>query len=189
MRLAIAGLIGGTLLWLWGAIAHMALPIGQMGFRTAVEQDAAIAALRASATGGDGVYMIPGMAPEDWTDQAAHAAFVERHASSPYALVIYRPSGNPGISSMAPNLATHWATSVVAAILAAWLLAALAGFAKRVAAATALGAFAWLAVSVPYWNWYLFPLEWTFGAALDQIIGWGIAGIGMAWWLGRKDPG
>ena len=186
MRILIAALVGGTLLWLWGAIAHMALPIGEMGHRTAIEQDAAIAALQASATSGDGVYMLPGMAPEQWSDESARNAFSGKYRASPFALVVYRPGGNPGITSMWPNLVTHWLTSVLGALVAAWMLAMASGFGRRVAIAAALGLFAWLAVSVPYWNWYLFPLEFTLGAALDQVIGWTVAGLGMAWWLGRR---
>lgn len=75
---------------------------------------------------------------------------------------------------------------MLGALVAAWLLAMASGFGRRVAIAAALGLFAWLAVNVPYWNWYLFPLEFTLGAALDQVIGWTVAGLGMAWWLGRR---
>jgi hypothetical protein len=187
MRIVPAALIGGTLFWLWGAIAHMLLPIGEMGIKTAVEQDAAIAALQASATSGEGVYMIPGMDPASWGDEAVHEAFVARYKDAPYALVVYRPAGNPGMVSMVPNLVKHWLTSVLAALLAAWILALGAfGFGQRVLIATGLGLFAWLAVHVPYWNWYLFPTQLTIGAALEQAIGWAIAGAGMAWWLGRR---
>jgi hypothetical protein len=31
MRVFVAGLLGGIVFFAWGAIAHMALPIGQMG--------------------------------------------------------------------------------------------------------------------------------------------------------------
>jgi hypothetical protein len=187
MRILIAGLIGGTLLWLWGAVAHMVLPIGEMGMKTAVDQDAAIAALQASATSGNGVYFIPGMSPEQWSDPQARDAFVAKYDGSPYAMVVYRPDGNPGISNMAPNLARHWVSCVLAALVAAWMLTGLAAssYGKRVLITAGLGLFAWLAVNVPYWNWYMFPSQFTIGAALDQIVGWAIAGLGMAWWLGR----
>ena len=187
MRLLVAGLIGGTLLWLWGVAAHMFLPIGNMGMETAVEQDAAIAALKASATSGEGVYMIPGMAPEQWGDAGAMQAFTTKYASSPYALVIYRPDGNPGMSGMLPNMIVHWITCVIGGLIAAWLLArAASSFGRRVLIAAPLGLFEWLDVNVPYWNWYMFPDALTIGAALDQVIGWANAGLGLAWWLGRR---
>lgn len=56
----------------------------------------------------------------------------------------------------------------------------------RILIAGILGLFAWLAVSVPQWNRYLFPTEITIGAAFDQVIGWLMAGADMAWWLGRR---
>ena len=74
------------------------------------------------------------------------------------------------------------ATFVVAFVLALGAF----GFAKRVFIATALGAFSWLTVSVPYWNWYLFPTDFTVGSLLEQVIGWMLAGVAMAWWLGNK---
>ena len=187
MRILIAALIGGTLVWVWGAVAHMALPIGEMGFRTADEQHAALNALQGSTRSGPGVYMLPGLAPEQWGDEEAVAAFVEEYAGSPYAFVVFRPEGNPGHLSMAPNLVRHWISSVLAAGIISWVLSLGAfGFGQRVLIAGGLGLFAWLAVNVPQWNWYLFPTDFTIGAALDQVIGWLIAGCGMAWWLGRR---
>ena len=46
MRTIVAGLIGGIVLFLWGAIAHVVLPIGEMGMKVASNQDAAMTALR-----------------------------------------------------------------------------------------------------------------------------------------------
>jgi hypothetical protein len=54
--------------------------------------------------------------------------------------------------------------------------------------AAAMGVFAWLSVSVPYWTWYRFPLNFTLGSLAEQLIGWILAGIAIAWWLGRRQP-
>ena len=53
MRVLIAGIIGGILMFIWNSLAHTVLPLGMMGFQTATEQDTAIAAVQASATSGD----------------------------------------------------------------------------------------------------------------------------------------
>jgi uncharacterized membrane protein len=50
-----------------------------------------------------------------------------------------------------------------------------------------MGLFAWLVVSVPYWNWYRFPLDFTLGSLIDNVAGWFLAGLVMAWWLGRRE--
>jgi hypothetical protein len=187
MRILVAGLIGGIVMFFWGAVAHMALPIGEMGMKVADGQGSAIAALQASATQGAGVYMLPGMSPEQWQDEASRKAFVEQHQASPYAFVVYQPGGNPALSDMAPNLVKQFASDVLAALVAAWVLAlGPMAFGRRVLAAGAMGLFAWLAVQVPYWNWYLFPLDFTLAALVEQVVGWLLAGMAMAWWLGRR---
>ncbi len=184
MRILIAGLIGGIVMFVWGAVAHMALPIGEMGMKTATEQEAALTAIRTSGQ-GEGIYMLPGMSPEQWQDEATRAAFVDKYKSSPYAFVVYRPEGNPALQSMAPNLVKQLLTVVLAGLVAAWILALASGFWRRVLIAGALGLFAWLTISVPYWNWYLFPLEFTAASLFEQVAGWLLAGVAMAWWLGR----
>ncbi|HJR73135.1 MAG TPA: hypothetical protein VJ806_05800 [Luteimonas sp.] len=188
MRLLVAAIVGGIVMFVWQAVAHMALPIGEMGMKTASGQETAIAALQASATDGGGVYMLPGMSPEQWADEKAKAAFQEQYKSSPYAFVVYRPEGNPALVDMVPNLAKQFVSDVIAAFLVAWVLALGAfGFGKRVLIAGALGLFAWLAISVPYWNWYLFPVSFTVGALVEQVVGWLLAGVAIAWWLGRAE--
>lgn len=188
MRLVIAAIVGGIVMFVWQAVAHMALPIGEMGMKTATAQETAIAALQSSAVDGGGVYMLPGMSPEQWADEKARMAFQEQHKASPYAFVVYRPEGNPGLVNMVPNLVKQFVSDLIAAFLAAWVLALGAfGFGKRVLIAGTLGLFAWLTISVPHWNWYQFPAPFTVGALLEQVIGWLLAGVGIAWWLGRGE--
>ena len=186
MRIVIAGLVGGLVMFVWGAVSHMLLPIGEMGLKVPTEQVAALQAL-GSTTQGPGVYMYPSPAREDWNDEAKMAAFAESARGLPYAFVVYQPGGNPVNASMAPSLAKQWASDTLAAMVAAWVMALGAfGFGRRVLIAAALGTFAWLAISVPYWNWYLFPLDFTVANLIEQVVGWMLAGTAIAWWLGRK---
>jgi hypothetical protein len=187
MRIFIAGLIGGIVLFIWGAVAHMALPIGEMGMKLASNQEATIAAMQSAGGQGAGVYMVPGMAPETWRDEAARNAFIEKYKDSPSAFVVYDPAANPAMSSMAPNLVKQFVSDFLVALLAAWIMGAGAfSFGTRVAMGGAMGLIAWLSVSVPYWNWYRFPMDFTIGAWLDGGLGLLIASIPMAWWLGRR---
>ncbi len=187
MRIVIAGLVGGLVMFLWGAVSHMLVPIGEMGMQVPTQQASAIAALGAS-TQGPGVYMYPSPPKDDWKDEAKMAAFAESARGQPYAFVVYQPGGNPVNDSMAPSLLRQWGSDTLAALVAAWILALGAfGFGKRVLIAAALGSFAWLAISVPQWNWYQFPLDFTVGSLLGQVIGWTASGAAMAWWLGRGE--
>ena len=186
MRTVIAGVIGGIVLFLWGAIAHVALPIGEMGMKVASQQDATLTALQASADKGAGVYMIPGMSPEEWRDEAAMTAFQSKHKDAPSAFLVYDPTPNPVLQSMGAPLVRQFVIDLLVALLAAWVMAqAATSFGTRVLMGTAMGVAAWLSVSVPYWNWYRFPMDFTIGALLDSGLGLAIASLPMAWWLGR----
>ena len=185
MRVVLAGLIGGIVFFAWGAIAHMALPIGQMGMGQAgAGEDAVIAALH-DHLGGEGVYAVPDLPPDKMGDAAAVKAYADKAKASPYAFVIYQPIGRD-MTDMGGNLVVQAISDIVSAIIVAWVLSLGAlGFGKRLAASTLLGLFSFLTVSVPWWNWYRFPTAFTVGSLLEQVIGWALAGAAIAWWLGR----
>jgi hypothetical protein len=37
-----------------------------------------------------------------------------------------------------------------------------------------------LSIGVSYWNWYGFPLDFTAGEAIMEIVGWFLAGLVLA---------
>ena len=186
MRIAITALIGGIVFFIWGAIAHTVLPIGTMGMHLGTPESATLAALKQDA-GSAGVYVYPSLPREKMQDAAAMKAFAEANKNNAYAFVVYQPGGNSAQADMTPNLIKQFVGDLLSAFVVAFVLALGAfGFAKRVFISTALGAFSWLTVSVPYWNWYLFPFDFTVGNLLEQVIGWMLAGMAMAWWLGRR---
>ena len=186
MRIAMAAIIGGIVMFLWGAVSHTVLPLGEMGMQTAIEQDAALDAITRSASKGEGVYMLPGMDPATYADEAANKAFIEANRNKPYALVIYQPGGNPALESMGPTLGKQWVSDTLAAAVLAWILSIGGwGFGRRVSVAAAAGVFSWLTIKVPQWNWYMFPTDFTLASLVSQVVGWTLAGVAIAWWLGR----
>lgn len=186
MRLPIAALLGGIVLFFWGFVSHMILPVGEMGHEMAINEDVVMAALKEGLPAKEGVYHVPGLAPDKYEDAAATAAYSAKAVANPNAVIFYQPVGRDGMA-MGPQLGKEFATNVVSALLAAWILAlAPFGFGKRVVIATALGLFAWLVISVPYWNWYRFPAGLTLGSLIGNVVGWFLAGLPMAWWLSRK---
>jgi len=185
MRIAIAAVLGGLVMFFWGFTAHMVLPIGEMGMKEASNEDVVIAAMR-DGLPGEGVYMVPGLSPAQMEDPAAVAAYSAKAKANPNAFIVYQPQGEDGMD-MGEELGVEFATNVVSAALLAWVLALGAfGYQKRVFISAAMGLFAWTSLSLPYWNWYRFLLDFTLGALLMQVIGWALAGAVMAWWLGRK---
>jgi len=186
MRILISGVIGGLVFFFWGAVAHLASPIGTMGMKFAAPHEAVLGAMKQDFQ-GEGVYVLPSLPKDKMGDAEAIKAFAPTATSNPYAFVIYQPEGHDQ-SQMGDNLAKQWASDTLSALIVSFVLAMGAfGFGKRVLVSAALGLFSWLTVSVPWWNWYRFPMEFTVGSLLEQVVGWLLAGVAMAWWLGRKE--
>ena len=189
VRTVVAGLVAGLLVFLWGGIAHMALPLGKAGMRFPPDaaQDVALAALR-GAFDEEGIYLLPMPREELWQDEAAMAAFGAAAATRPYAFVVFQPQGHDLNAAFGPMLGRQLGICLLAGVLAAWLAAGLDGSRLRRALWVAgLGVFAWLVVAAPYWNWYRFPSGFVLAALAEHTVGWFLGGLAIAW-FGRPKP-
>ncbi|MGQ0799898.1 MAG: hypothetical protein ACT4NL_07275 [Pseudomarimonas sp.] len=184
MRVLIAGVLAGIALFIWGAIAHTALPLGEAGMHAPGNEDAILAALREGLP-KEGIYMLPYIASEEMSDEAAMQAWVNKSLANPYAMVIYQPQGRDN-SQMGSMLGLQFGSDLATGFALAWVLSLIAtGFGRRLGAAVAIGIIGWLATSVPSMNWYRFPLDSTLAGLVEESVGFFVAGAAAAWWLGR----
>jgi hypothetical protein len=183
-RTLIAGIVGGIVMFVWGAIAHTVLPLGQAGMKVGSEAAQTAVLDSVKQLDGAGIYLVPMMEVEKFEDEAAAQAFGARAAQSPYAFVVYHPQGQDLNAAFPKMLGTQLATTIVAGVVAAFLvgLMTLAPL-QRALAIAGMGVFGWLSISVPHWNWYRFPPEFTLAALAEQAIGWFLAGLVIAFLL------
>ena len=187
MRVLVAGLIGGIVMFIWGVAAHMALGLGSVGIGQPVNETAALSGLQEGLGDRPGVYLLPSLDPKQTSDAAVVRAYSIKAVRSPYAWVVYQPRGTD-MMQMGPQIGRQWASDTLASLALAFVMGlALVGFRRRLAIAAAAAVFAWLSSMLPYWNWYRFPLDFTLAALAEQLIGWLLAGAAMAWWLGRGE--
>ena len=59
-KVLLGGLVGGIVVFVWGAISHMATPIGEMGIRQIPNEDKIVANMKESIR-EPGFYFFPGM--------------------------------------------------------------------------------------------------------------------------------
>lgn len=78
------------------------------------------------------------------------------------------------------QLLTELASNVAALVAAAILRAAAVGFGHSVLWATLLGLCSWLSLSVSYWNWFGFLIDYTIAVGIIEVVGWFLAGLAMA---------
>ncbi|WP_449428413.1 hypothetical protein [Rhodanobacter umsongensis] len=187
MRVLVAGLIGGIVMFIWGVAAHMALGFGNVGIHQPVDENVVLATLHEGLGEQAGVYMLPSFDPKQKNDPYKVRAYSQKAIHAPYAWVVYLPQGDD-MMQMGPQIGRQWASDTLSALALAFVMGlAGLGFRRRIAVAAAAAVFAWLSTMVPYWNWYRFPLDFTWAALVEQLIGWLIAGAAMAWWLGRSE--
>jgi hypothetical protein len=187
MRILIAAVIGGIVMFIWGAVAHMALGLGNPGIHPPAHEDAVLATLHEGLGNEAGVYILPWLDPQSLHDPVAVKAYGAKASTSPYAWVVYLPQGGD-MTHMGRQLTLQWLSDTLGALVLATLMSVAGlGFGRRLGLAGAAAVFAWLATMVPYWNWYRFPASFTLAALVEQLVGWLFAGAAMAWWIGRRE--
>ena len=188
MRVLIAGILAGIIFFIWGAVAHMALPLGEMGTRAPQDEDAVLAAMTTALGSEGGIYFLPYIDSAGMKDAAKTAAFAAKSAANPYAYVVWQPQPTgKSPMDMGPQLTKQAITDLLLGVLLAWVLSLVAGgLGQRTGVAAVTGILVSLASHVPYWNWYRYPSDWLTGQAVEVVVGFTLAGAVAAWWLGRS---
>jgi hypothetical protein len=181
MRLLLCAVVGGLVMFLWGAFNHMVLPTSDMAMKSLPNEGPVLEAMKASIQ-EPGFYFFPGMNRN--ASKEEEAAWRAKYQAGPTGILVYHPQGSQPLS---PRLLF---TELLADILAAGVLAAvLAKLVATLASGARLGMlfglFAWLSITVSYWNWYGFPAGYALAEAIDQVVGWMLAGLVIAWLLRR----
>jgi hypothetical protein len=186
-KIVLAALAGGLVLFVWGAVSHMVLPLGEMGLSNLPNEEPVLTALGASIP-EPGLYFYPGLDMKNATEEQ-RAVWTEKIKSGPSGLLLYRPSGG---EAMSPR---QLVAELVSNILAAWVAAIVvsmiilghgdqsgrsAPFGRRVLVVGLLGLFAWLSISASHWIWYGFPTAFVGAELIDQVVGWLLAGLVIA---------
>jgi len=184
MRIIVAAIAGGVVMFMWGAVSHMVTPIGEMGLKNTPNESAVVSTLQSNLT-EPGFYFIPGMDMSKPMSAEEEAAWTAKYEKGPNAIVIYHPDGETPMSpkQFGVELGSNILAALVVALLLTWTAAS---FSKRVAMATLIGLTAWLSINVSYWNWYRFPTAMVMGELIDQVVGWLLVGLVMAFILRNK---
>ena len=178
MRIVIAGILGGIAMFIWTSIAHVATPLGAIGFSQMTDEASVLPVLQNSVGSKPGFYIFPWMDP---MDPKAEEAYAEKAKTSPSGLLLYRPAG-AGIAMTPALLGTEFAKETAQALIAALLLSmtSIGAYAMRVAFVALIHVSAALATNVSYWNWYGFPLDYTVAQMFIVLVEGLLAGLVIA---------
>ncbi len=186
-----AGLVGGLVVFLWGFVSHMVLPVGEMGIRSMPVNSPLLETMKGNLA-EEGLYMFPGKEEGRTPSEAEEAVWATKYRLGPTGLLLYDPDGRDTVSPRL--LGIELATDVAAASLLAYLLIAITGstgaqirLAKQLRVALAAGVFAWISISVPHWNWYGFPCAFILAELIDQVVGWTLAVLAISYLWRRSE--
>ena len=179
VRVLIAGIVGGIVLFLWGGLYHDVLPAGFIGIQEIPHEQAVVDAIKTNVP-APGLYLFPG------TGLPANAPFSERKAAmekvmtgpaAAHGMVIYQGVGSISIGK--GQLITECATNILQALLVAFLLAqtGLRRYASRLGFVFVLGLLVAITTNISYWNWYGFPANFTLSAICFLVAGFFIVGV------------
>jgi hypothetical protein len=188
-KVVLAGILGGIVAFIWSAIAHMNPVTGQLGLSMMKEkeEEAVMAALR-NGLSQPGLYFFPGCDMAKKMTKEQEAAWIAKCKAGPVGFLLYDPNGRDPMA-MTQQLVVEFLATVLCGLIAASILSATVGSWRcRATMVAMMGLFTWLAISLSQWIWYHFPFSFIALDALDQIIGWLLAGFLMAKMIKPAQP-
>lgn len=184
-KILLPGILAGLAVFVWSFISHMVLPLGEVGVKAVnANEDAILSAMKSNMT-EPGFYILPGLDMKTATAEQL-AAQQAKWKTGPAAVVAYNPTGWDAMSPM--QLIRQLLFQIACGLIAAFAVSmTVASLVNRTVMVMLMGAFAWLTVNVPHWNWYGFPANFTLAQGADHLIAWLIGGLVIAWMIGRAE--
>jgi hypothetical protein len=182
VRVLIAGVVGGILVFIMGAVEHAALGLQSRTMLRVPDEQTFIEHLK-SRNLKPGLYDFPAMpANVKEKDQAKlYDEINARYKAGPAGLLLIAPTGEDMMG--AKTLGLEWASNTIAAMLVAWivsLMGADTGFLRRWLSVVAIGVVGWLSLTASYGIWYRFPHAFCHDELYCVLLEWVVAGLAIA---------
>lgn len=187
MRLIIAAVLAGIVMFMWGAVSHMVFGLVDSSMKQVPNEAAVVSAMKTNIT-EPGFYFVPGMEMSHAGTEAEMASWAAKYKEGPTAILVYNPTGEDAMSprQFAIELGSNIAAALVVGMI---LMLGAVSFSRGVTIATLVGLASWLSINVSYWNWYRFPTNFVTAELIDQIGGWLLAGFVLGFILQRRPYG
>lgn len=180
MKKPVLGVVLGALtLFVWGMISWMILPWHNSTMRKLPEEQLISDTLKTVVT-EPGFYIFPH--DINAAGQRDQKEWVEKHKKGPVGILAYSPFGKEPMGPI--NFIVEILAQLITAGLVMFVLNScrerVASLGGRVFLTALLGLLIGVAVQIPYWNWFHFPLNFTVVAMADNIVSFALLGVVMS---------
>ncbi len=175
-----AALLGGLIIFIWGMFSWMVFPWHQ-GCLKKFTNESAVASVIQDNAPVSGVYLLPNtFAYNDKTSQHEMSKGVKMMENGPFMFASVKKNG-VGRMSFIPFLISL-IIQIIGALIVTWMLAQTKGlsFRNQVGFVALFGLGVGVLSLLPDWNWWGFSAAYVSINILDLVIGWCLAGLGIA---------
>lgn len=175
-----SALVGGLIVFVWGMISWMALPMHKHCFHSFKNESKVASVIRENAP-EKGIYILPNTyGYNENSSQSEMNKAIEMMDKGPFMFASVVPNGLG--NSMDGPLVFSFVIQVVGAFIISWMLSRTKGLAfwDKVKFVTLFGLGVGVLGLLPSWNWLGFPGLYVAVHLLDLIVGWFLAGMAIA---------
>ena len=178
-KLFIASLVGAIIMLMWSFLSWMVLPIHEKTFTYTPAQDGILKAM-ADANLETGAYGMPSGATREEAMQA-----MEANKGKAGALIHYTKA-DPGMdpSMHLKGFLFFFVTTFAACVLLANNMSG--SFFSRWWMVMMVAVIIIFGIHLMHWNYMGHSWNYTRDFILDAALGWGINGLWLAWYMGRR---
>ena len=179
----IGAIVGGFLIFIWQTLSWTMLNLHQPTQSYTAKQDSIMKFLNANFD-KDGGYLLPTVPVGTSMEEANKNG--EKNLGKPWASIQYHQSFNLSMNDMYMNMFR----GLVATIFMVWLLCWILGKWNKIGFVNVLMAclFTGLIVFInePYNQFIWYKIFDVRAHLIDALASWGLCGIWLGWWMGRK---
>jgi len=181
-KIIIGSLVGAILLFAWQSLSWTVLGVHNRAFKHTPAQEAILSALSTNLT-EEGQYLVPRL-PESASHKEVEES-MKKNEGKPWAIVTYHKEHK---TDMVMPIIIGFLVCFVCVWLCCRVIARIVNrsFFEVFLTTLSFGVVCFLFVWYMGHNWMHTPWDVLKGELIDDVVGWGLTGVWLGWWYGRK---
>jgi hypothetical protein len=179
-KLIIGSLVGGIILFLWQFLSWTVLNLHYPAHQYTPNQDAIMQTLTPQLN-KDGGYIMPALPPDATMDQ--YEAFEKQCEGKPWAVITWHQARH---MNMGLNMLRGFIVDILIIAFFCSIISRMNALNFTAILISSLFAGMIVFLNVPYTYHIWFQTYDLLAYFIDMIVGWGLCGIWLGWYYGRK---